>query len=270
MTKTINVLSCFDGISCGQLALQRAEIKVDNYYASEINEDAIKVTKKNFPNTHHIGDVTNVTSAMLGKIDLLLGGSPCVGFSLTGHKLGFKDPRSNLFVHYHRLLTELKPKHFLFENVTMQKKHQDMISEYLQCEPVIINSSKFSAQLRRRLYWSNINFDVPTNNHPQQLNDILEYGKSDRKKSLCLLAGYADKTVNPCDVNRYYTKYIHQLIPDSGNYLEHRRLTPIECERLQTLPDNYTSGIPDKERIRAIGNAWTVDLITHILKHIKE
>lgn len=265
----LNVLSLFDGISAGQLALKRAQLPVANYYASEIDEACIHITQKNFPSTIQIGDATKIVPQSLPKIDLLLGGSPCTAFSLAGKKLGFNTDIGRLFYEYVRLLNTVQPSWFLFENVNMKPEHREVITQALNVEPVIVNSSKFSAQLRKRLYWTNIKFDIPKDDSPIQLNDILEFGVSERKKAYCLTAKYADITINPCDVNRYYTNSIHQLIPDANGKLGHRKLTPVECERLQTFPDGYTSGVADKQRLRMLGNSWTVDTITHIFNHLK-
>ena len=165
----MNVLSLFDGMSCGQIALERAEIKYDNYFASEIDKYAIQVCKSNYPNTKHIGDVTLVKGSDLPKIDLLIGGSPCQGFSFAGKQLNFEDQRSKLFFEFVRLLNELKPKYFLLENVKMKKEHQNVITKYLGVKPVMINSSLVSAQSRKRLYWTNI----PEINHPEDMGILL-------------------------------------------------------------------------------------------------
>ena len=148
----MNVLSLFDGMSCGQIALTQLGFKVDNYFASEIDKDAMKIAKKNFPNINHIGDVTKVKGSELPKIDLLMGGSPCQGFSFAGKQLNFNDPRSALFFEFVRLLKETNPKYFLLENVRMKKESEDVISEYLGCKPIEINSNLVSAQNRKRLY----------------------------------------------------------------------------------------------------------------------
>ncbi len=152
----MNVLSLFDGISCGQLALQRAGIPVTQYFASEIDKHAIKVTQTNFPNTVQLGDVTKVKVEALPKIDLLIGGSPCQGFSFAGKLLNFEDPRSKLFFEFVRLLKETAPKWFLLENVLMKAEHERIITDQLGVKPVMIDSADFSAQSRKRLYWTNI------------------------------------------------------------------------------------------------------------------
>lgn len=169
----MNVLSLFDGISCGQLALKRSGIGYDNYFASEIEKDAIKVTQANFPNTIQLGDVQQVKSEDLPKIDLLIGGSPCQGFSFAGKGLNFEDPRSKLFFEFVRLLRELNPKYFILENVIMKKEYQDIITQYLGVEPVEINSALVSAQNRKRLYWCNFEIPQPEDKNIT-LKDILE------------------------------------------------------------------------------------------------
>jgi len=155
MKKGITVLSLFDGISGAQLALQRAGIKVDKYYASEIDKYAIQITQKNFPDTIQIGDVTKLKGSDLPKIDLIIGGSPCQGFSFSGKQLNFEDERSKLFFEFVRLLEECKPKYFLLENVKMKKEFKDVITNYMGVEPALINSALLSSQNRERLYWSN-------------------------------------------------------------------------------------------------------------------
>ena len=152
----MNVLSLFDGMSCGQIALNRSGIKYDNYFASEIDKWAIQVTQKNYPNTIQLGDVTKIKGSDLPKIDLVMGGSPCQGFSLAGKKLNFEDPRSKLFFEFVRIIKELKPTYFLLENVKMKKEWRDIITNELGCHPILINSSVVSAQNRERLYWTNI------------------------------------------------------------------------------------------------------------------
>ena len=139
----ITVLSLFDGMSCGQIALNKLGIEVDNYFASEIDKYAMQVTKHNYPNTKHIGDVTKVKGSDLPTIDLLIGGSPCQGFSFAGKQLNFEDPRSKLFFEFVRLLKETNPKYFLLENVKMKKEYQNIITEYLGVEPIVINSNLF-------------------------------------------------------------------------------------------------------------------------------
>jgi len=294
----MNVLSLFDGMSCGQIALERAGIKVDNYYASEIDKYAMQVSKANYPNTQYVGSVVDVKASELPKIDLLIGGSPCQGFSLAGKQLNFDDPRSKLFFEYVRLLNECKPKYFLLENVRMKKEFQDAISSYLGVEPIMINSSLVSAQNRVRLYWTNIPNIIQPEDKEILLKDILENDYADREPKVLI-----DSSVKPSVANNietyhneiiesdkdFYTMKVASGFQDnkigikksvtlrSGNSCAYaytkamyRKLTPIECERLQTVPDNYTSGVSNTQRYKMLGNGWTVDVITHILKNIKE
>ncbi len=169
----MNVLSLFDGMSCGQIALDRLGIKVDNYFASEIDLHAMKVTRNNYPETIFEGDVTKVKGSKLPKIDLLFGGSPCQGFSFAGKQLNFEDPRSKLFFEFVRLVKEVKPTYWMLENVKMKKEYQDVISQYLGVEPIEINSSLVSAQNRVRLYWANFDITQPQDKNIG-LSDILE------------------------------------------------------------------------------------------------
>ena len=176
----MNVLSLFDGISAGQVALERAGIKVDNYYASEIDKYAIQVTMKNYPNTIQVGDVINLDSKILPKIDLLFGGSPCQSFSIAGNGMGF-DGKSGLFYEYVRLLKECNPKYFLLENVKMKKEWEDVISNLLSVKPIEINSNLVSAQNRKRLYWTNIpNIQIPKDKKIL-LKDIISYNREWRE-----------------------------------------------------------------------------------------
>lgn len=191
-TAKINVLSLFDGMSCGQIALDQSGIEVDKYYASEIDKYAIEITKKNYPNTMHVGDVTKVDGTQLDKIDLLIGGSPCQGFSFAGKQLNFNDPRSALFFEFVRLLKETKPKYFLLENVRMKKEFQDIITEYLGVEPIMINSSLLSAQNRVRFYWTNIPNVTQPIDKGIVINDILEEAPDMSRKGGSL-ESYFDK-----------------------------------------------------------------------------
>lgn len=332
------VLSLFDGISCGQVALQRAGIKVDRYLASEVDKYAIKITQKNFPNTEQLGDVKNVWAKNLPKIDLLIGGSPCQDLSIAkvGRK-GLDGERSGLFWHYVRLLRTCKPKYFLLENVaSMSKDNKQKITKVLGVEPIMINSALVSAQQRKRLYWTNIPNITQPENKGLVLADILENGLPYEKKAKALTASYcgailsdslarkrrsmifnpynnklnteksASFGTNPqCQTSKCGQVVIKpgQLVgggqsqrvydvkgksiclsanggggaktglykidlPD-GQYAI-RKLTPVECERLQTLPDNYTEGISATQRYKCIGNGWTADVIAHIFSFIPQ
>jgi len=380
----MNVLSLFDGCSGGQVALQKLGIHVDNYYASEIDKYAIKVTQANFPNTIQLGDVTQVKPNERGMgvdyaldydppIDLLMGGSPCQGFSFAGHQLNFDDPRSKLFFDFVRIRDECMPKYVLLENVRMAKKSQDVISKYMGFEPQALNSSKVSAQNRYRLYW----FGKLVGDKYEQIpippmidkgitmQDILEDGyatdeMTSNGKSHCLTARYngavwwnsierKQRTMvlkdNPTmskdglirvgtadlkghdSIKRVYAqegkaptlttmqgghrepkvavgRIVNRRLDENGTRKDDqldlpftrqlevradeksnclttvqkdnvlvskdmwRKLTPLECERLQTLPDNYTNHVSNSQRYKMIGNGWTVDVIAHILKGI--
>ena len=407
----MNVLSLFDGMSCGRIALERLGIQVDNYYASEIDKYAIQVGQANYPDIIQVGDITELDLSTLPKIDLIMGGSPCQGFSFAGKQLAFDDPRSALFFEFVRCVKELKPKYFLLENVRMKKEYLDVISEYMGVEPIMINSALVSAQNRVRYYWTNI----PGIKQPEQrgivLRDILETNTSNEylagenlqknykggnqlnpnyksqantihntegksgticagthgyangyvetisnkeNKSYALTASYPaarprrskakhEKTmvkvddINnlPNNVDYVYdqndkshkletisvdkekkqltikeaTKKGYTTIEDgdcfdmtfpnsktrrgrnmkdksncltAANYdymrYEHsdedkevywRKLTPVECERLQTVPDNYTNHVSNTQRYKMLGNGWTIEVITHILKNME-
>ena len=386
----MNVFSCFDGASCGQLALTKLGVPISNYYASEIDKYAIQVTQANFPNTIQLGDITKVDVSQLPKIDLMMGGSPCQGFSFAGKQLNFEDPRSKLFFDFIKIRDKLKPRYVLLENVRMKKESEDIISDYMGCSPIKINSSLLSAQSRNRLYWFVELVDgnyVPINvNQPQDkgivIKDILEelpfgdipnylannWGGEPRgnkvksvedPKANCLTASmykgqiptYIKKIIpkeNPttskdglirvgsADLNghdylkRVYSKHgkapaltangggnrepkvgiariVNRRLDENGTRKDYqlelpftkvielrqddksnclttlqkdnvvvkeevyawRKLTPLECERLQTMPDNYTNHVSNSQRYKMIGNGWTVDVIAHILKGIQ-
>ena len=291
----MNVLSLFDGISCGHVALERAGIKVDNYFASEIDKYAIKVAMKNYPNTIQLGNVITVDGFSLPKIDLLIGGSPCQDLSSYKNDRndvkGLEGSKSSLFYHYVRLLKEVKPTYFLLENVaSMQDKWKDIISEELGVQPIMINSSLVCAAERKRYYWSNI----PNITQPIDLKIFLKdivvdatevpekywYDKEfvyngDDKKVQCTLDIKGHRQVR--EVYNLNGKCNTLLCDGNGGNLQKkvyqngkcRKLMPIEYERLQTLPDNYTDCVSDSRRYTAIGNGWTIDVITHIFKGLK-
>lgn len=391
----MRILSLFDGMSCAQIALNRLGVNKYTYYASELDKYAIKVTQANYPSTIQVGDVTKLKGEDYQNIDLLVGGSPCQGFSFAGKQLNFDDPRSKLFFEFVRILKEVKPKYFLLENVRMKKEYQDVISGHLGVEPIMINSSLVSAQNRVRLYWTNI----PGVTQPKEKNlilkDILEKKKvddryylsdkivkgfkggsgafkgrfnpmsKDKEKSYCLTARYYKmgrtdpyviEDLRPTlfkysesrrykdkdgKVTQHVTEAVvktkeHRLIESdksltlltsdgccggsksknlvfiggieeyrrlyngknlSRNYKERgrvysingkaatipvtpqdmafyadnkyfRKLTPLECERLQTVPDNYTNHVSNTQRYKMLGNGFTVDVIAHILNYI--
>ncbi len=417
----MNVLSLFDGMSCGRIALDRLGIKVDNYYASEIDKYAMKVSEANYPDIIQVGDVTELDTSTLPNIDLIMGGSPCQGFSFAGKQLAFDDPRSALFFEFVRCVKELKPKYFLLENVRMKKEYLDIISEHMGVEPIMINSALVSAQNRVRYYWTNI----PGVEQPEQrgivLRDILETNTSSEylagenlqknykggnqlnpnyksqantihnvdgksgticagthgyangyvedfdknlskmttkdDKSFCLTSNYhgaiaensikrKQRTMIPTNKplhigtavdikghdqikrvysedgksptlttcggghrepkvvcgawrGRYYkdgvrqdhkgsvagkTKQMLELRKDEKTNtvttvqkdnvvvkddVYWRKLTPVECERLQTVPDDYTNHVSNTQRYKMLGNGWTVEVIAHILQNME-
>jgi len=316
-------LSLFDGISCGQIALNRAGVKVNNYFASEIDKHAIKVTQHNYPNTVQVGDVTTVKCADLPKIDLLIGGSPCQGFSFAGKQLNFDDPRSKLFFEFVRLLKETKPKYFLLENVLMKKEYEQIITDHLGIEPIFINSALVSAQNRKRLYWTNIPNVTEPKDKGILLKDITEDGlhglglaqRGRYTEKSNAMTTVAKDTLLFIPVDKHSSnsglvclggvmKPTHKLWLNNGKLLQRnfsqgnrvyssegksatlnansggiggktglyeiegviRKLTRLECERLQTVTDGYTSVVSDTQAIKMLGNGWTVDVIAHIFK----
>jgi DNA (cytosine-5)-methyltransferase 3A len=344
------------------VALERANIKVDNYYASEIDKYAIQISKKNYSNIIQLGDINNWESWDLPKIDLLIGGSPCQGFSNSGKGLNFNDPRSKLFFVFVDILKDLKNKNsdlkFLLENVKMKKEWRDIISETVGVYPIQINSALVSAQSRKRLYWTNISNIMQPEDRSILLKDIIESGDVDREKSYCIdanyykgggLKNYLEKSrrqivglssdnlhqsekrlmvktiphgyMKENIVARYKYPSLAAQSPDTKYVVENvgkdcvqigeadikgfdiikrvyspngkspsltamqggnrepkiteddmtwRKLTPIECERLQTLPDNYTEGVSNTQRYKSLGNGWTVDVIAHIFSFLPE
>ena len=355
-------------MSCGQIALDQLGIPVETYYASEIDKYAIQVTQANYPDTIQVGDVTKLDPKDFTDVDLIMGGSPCQGFSFAGKQLAFDDPRSALFFEFIKLLRAIKPKYFLLENVRMKKEFLDIISqEVSKCypeisfgiEPVLINSALVSAQSRQRYYWTNI----PNIQQPKDrgivLRDILEDSyDSERDKSYCIDANYfkgasveqykkksrrqlvskpkqvgvaadinghdilkrvysqdgksptlnsmgggnrepkvvmggafrgraynkegkrmdrdgvsvANKTKQMLELRKdHKSNAITTVYKDSvavSEDLTWRKLTPLECERLQTVPDNYTNHVSNTQRYKMLGNGWTVEVIKHILKYI--
>lgn len=363
----MNVLSLFDGMSCGQQALERAGFKVTNYFASEIDKHAIKVTMANYPNTIQLGSVVHVDGYSLPKIDLLIGGSPCQSFSFAGKRKGMStkcdteiltlehylqlksedfefEGQSYLFWEYMRLLNETKPKYFLLENVEMGEKWERVLSKAIGVNGIHINSALVSAQNRKRIYWTNIGHEpgglfghlVCKIKQPKDrgilLKDILEkevdekYYLSEKmisgmiahaerhkekgtgfgwnptigeNKGSCLRANAAlaptDNIIiqkenliiqlnnskesggkQPYQQNRVYADYgiMTSLDTDSGRKSVYtnsriRRLTPTECERLQTVKDGFTNHVSDSQRYKMLGNGWTIEVIVHILKYMK-
>lgn len=343
------VLSLFDGISAGQLALERAGIKVDKYYASEIDKYAIAITQYNYPNTVQLGDINNWTDWDIEEPDLILAGSPCQGFSMAGKGLNFEDPRSKLFFTFVDVLMHYSPPYFLLENVPMKKEWEDVITEYLgEVPPIEINSSLVSAQNRRRLYWTNIpNIDQPEDkgillkdvvfddflfvgrtvgrriNNDGKRDDYNENIKHKQRyeirtddKSGAITTVLKDNTIltkegfDKLILSEKALAYMNRQVADGRNHWDFkhhseikkeksatvvanafkgvpynvlkdnnciRYFHPIECERLQTIPDNYTAygnfngkikAVSKTRRYEALGNSWTVDVISYILEKI--
>jgi len=283
--KIKNVLSLFDGMSCGQIALNKLGIEYENYYASEIDEAAMSVTQHNYPNTIQMGSITELKSVQLPKIDLLFGGSPCQSFSNAGNGSGF-DGKSGLFYEYVRLLKECKPTYFLLENVKMKKEWQDIISEELGVQPIKINSNLVSAQNRERLYWTNIPVVGQPEDKQIYIEDILDTNFDDKywlkERNAQLLSNKVNIEGAPdiCCIDVYNKKFKKDRKSPTLTLPHHnslrllqdgkfRKLTPNECERLQTVPVDYTNtGIADIHRYSMLGNGWTVDVIAFIFSFI--
>ena len=300
----MNVLSLFDGMSCGRIALERAGIQVDNYFSSEIKDYAIKVANENYPQDkdNRLGDIQQISQKQLPKIDLLIGGSPCQDFSgANKERLGVEGEKSGLFYEYVRLLKECNPKYFLLENVRMKKEHQDLISRELGCEPIVINSELLAPHLRHRLYWTNIPVDIDIKDKNLVLNDFLIEGYSDRKKARTLLESDSRPLSTPIKMaHRYFNtgfttlifkskehydeikshfdkrfkgksaKEIDTLIQgmDLSLYQGLRYMRKEEREACQTVPKGYTSRLSENEAACILGDGWTVDVIAHIFKGI--
>ena len=317
----MKILSLFDGISCGRLALERAGIPVEKYYASEIDKYAIQVAQKNYPDTIQVGDVTKLNYLELLDVDMVIGGSPCQDLSIAKqNREGLRGARSGLFWKYVEALEVIKPKWFLLENVaSMRNEDRDAITEtlrklYPETECIMINSALVSAQQRKRYYWTNWHVEQPQDKGIL-LKDILETGLADKDKSFCITQRYtAQFGSDDYTEKRYFDMSMGQVIfepirigiigkggqgdriysirgksvclntnsgglgakrglykvdlPD-GDYII-RKLTPVECERLQTLPDNWTEGVSNTQRYKAIGNGWTVDVIAWIFSQLPE
>lgn len=284
--RKINVLSLFDGMSCGQIALNKVGIEYGNYFASEIDKHAIKVTQANYPNTKQLGSVVSVKANDLPKIDLLIGGSPCQSFSNAGNGTGF-DGKSGLFYEYIRLLKECNPKYFLLENVKMKKQWQDIISKEIGCKPIQINSNLVSAQNRERLYWTNIPV-LELQDKSIFIEDILDrefdnkYWLKEINTELLLKKVDITNAPNIACIDVYNKKVkLDRKCPtltlphhNSIRLLQNgkiRKLTPNECEKLQNVPLNYTDcDLSDIHRYSMLGNGWTVDVIAHIFSFLKE
>jgi DNA-cytosine methyltransferase len=350
----MNVISLFDGISCGRVALERANINVTKYYASEIDKYAIQVSQNNYPDIIRLGDINNWGKWDIDwySIDLILAGSPCQGFSFAGKQLAFDDKRSALFFRFAEILSHVQSVNpsvkFLLENVRMKKEFEHVITSVIGVEPIMINSALVSAQNRKRLYWCNWHVEQPEDKGIL-LNDVLLEGESLTDKSQTILSTLykenaksmlkrnkkgllvkdfnqaifqrprgknkgavltekspaltsnsfehnnfvcSDAWINWWNKNKEYqiskkysficndkqkaiTLTARQYACWNGNFYQigdnkFRKLTPIEFERLQTLPDNYTAGISNSQRYKCLGNGWTVDVIAHILNQMNK
>ena len=280
----MNVLSCFDGMSCGRIALERADVKVDNYYASEIKEHAIKVSSENYPSIIQLGDIESLDLMYLKSlnIDLVIGGSPCKGISRLNQKQeGLLHKESRLFWRYLEILKAIKPKYFLLENTHGNKEATNIITEEIKCKPYSINSKLFTAQNRPRYYWTNIEFDTNIVDKGVTTREVFtdinrdeistsrlkwitsESGKSSIKK------GYTK--VNPypksgCLTANGHKKWNCNYIEKDGKYFY---LSQLELERLQTVPERYTNCLTYNEAYDVLGDGWTVDVIAHIFKGLK-
>lgn len=274
----MNVLSLFDGMSCGQIALHRAGFHDFTYYASEVDKAAITVTQANYPSTIQLGDVTALHGNKLPHIDLLIGGSPCQGFSFAGKQLNFDHPESKLFFEFVRLLRACKPDYFLLENVRMKAEYRAVISEQVGAQPVEINSALVSAQIRKRLYWTNIPIVGQPADKGIKLHEILEknpavldnYKVPFTPSRVKMWEGKCRNITNADKASCLVTKQDRWNSQGLLAYKDFCRfLTPVENERLQTVPDNYTAFVGDKERDRMLGNGWTVDVIAWIFSHLE-
>ena len=288
----MNIVSMFDGISCGRVALERAGIPVERYVAYEIDPNAIKISQKNYPQIEHCGDVTKADFTQYQGFDLLMGGSPCQSLSIVQSKTRqHLDGKSKLFFEFVRALEEMQPRYFLFENVaSMNQESKQVISELLGCEPILIDSKVFSAQQRPRYYWTNIPVEtILPPECPYVLKDILQPESEvpekmyysapllniDMKKQVCATIDIKNNEMHRRVFNPDFK--MHTLTCVSGGHQQKkvlingrcRKLTPVEYERLQTLPDGYTEGVSDGARYSACGNGWTVSVIRFLLEGVK-
>ena len=283
----MKVLSLFDGMSCGQIALNRIGVKPEVYYAAEVDKYAIKVTQANYPDTVQLGDVTKWREWDIdwASIDLLIGGSPCQGFSFAGKQLAFDDPRSKLFFVYVDILNHIKSVNpsikFMLENVKMKKEFLAVISEQLGVEPVFINSALVSAQNRQRYYWCNWKVEQPEDRGvdahaifsglpaSSNRNDNGERIVTIKDKYNTIVANYykgcrANSRPGVLRCKGLNGKSFDELSKDDFSML-----TPNQCEALQTVPDNYTNHVSNTQRYKMLGNGFTVEVIAHIFSQMR-
>ena len=285
----MKVLSLFDGMSCGQIALKKLGFEIEQYFAAEIKDHAIKCTMNNFPETIQIGDVRKVSFKdgilttengifEVGKIDLLIGGSPCQDLSvLMRNREGLDGKKSSLFNEWLRVKNEVNPKYFMLENVaSMSIDNKNKIDEILGVTGIFINSSLFSAQIRKRYYWTNINIDFNIEDKGIDLQSILDSGYTARKKSVCIVRNYAgsvqssnkESFIRMCNA-RAKKGFLTVVYEEKYNPDSVRLFTQKELERLQTVPIGYTNCVTYNEAADLIGDGWTVDVIAHIFKNLK-
>lgn len=284
----MKVLSLFDGISCGMVACERANIPVEKYTAYEIEPNAIKISEKNYPEIEHCGDVTVADFHKYADYDILIGGSPCQSLSIVQSKTRqHLDGKSKLFFEFVRAMEEMRPRWFLFENVaSMNNESKRAISDCLGCEPIFIDSADFSAQERPRYYWTNIPVILNYEKSKAVLADVMESNVGEKyyynyplvdvdlSKQVCATMIYKNHDMHKRIFNPAFK--VHTLTTCNGGNTQKkvyengraRKLTPVEYERLQTLPDNYTAGVADGHRYNALGNGWTVEVIAHILSFL--
>ena len=281
----MKILSLCDGMSCGRIALEKLGIKVERYFAAEIKPIAIKVTKANYPDTVHVGDVnkisyrdgvlhTEVGSYEVGHIDLVMFGSPCQTFSIamkTELRVGLKnEQKSGLFLECLRVLREVSPTYFLMENVARMKKEDEAyITKQMGVEPVRINSKLVSAQLRDRLYWTNIPDVTVPKDKGIKLQDILTTGYTDREKARALLVSDSRPLRDKQRMLHRYKKFTTIVWDEQGNDNSIRYMNQTELERCQTVPEGYTKCLTRNDAADVLGDGWTVDVIAHILASIK-
>ena len=279
----MKVLSLFDGMSCCHIALDKVGIKVDEYYASEIKDVAIKVTQQNYPNAIQIGDVNKISykdgilytekgDFNVGHIDLLTFGSPCNSFSVamkTDMRVGLEDmTRSGLFLEAYRILQEVQPTYFFLENVkSMKKDDKDFITECMGVEPIRINSKLVCAALRDRYYWTNILGITQPEDKGITLQSILTSGYTDREKARTLLVSDSRPLRDKQKMLHRYKKFTTIVWEEKGNNDSIRYLNQTELERCQTVPEGYTRCLTRNEAADVLGDAFTVDVIAHILSH---
>ncbi|MGL6024157.1 MAG: DNA cytosine methyltransferase [Cetobacterium sp.] len=312
MKTGLTVLSLFDGISCGKIALDKAGIAINKYFASEVKQSAIKVSKKNNPTIIQIGDVNKISykDGMLftengnydvGKIDIIIGGSPCQDFSQAHrNREGDKGVKSRLFYEYVRLLKEVEPTYFLLENVVMLKEHEKIVTTTLGVAPIVIDSKLFTGGLRKRQYWTNIEFDKHIVDKGITLQSVLSDGYTDREKARTLLESDSRPLKTPVKMYHRYQKFLTLVFKDKCHYLrckQHydnnfkgksasyidgflgrdelsvydgiRLLNRTERELLQGVPVGYCDGLGSNEAAGVLGDGWTVDVIKHIFSFME-